>query len=284
MPVGGRALTLYEAVYDRPQHPADLQQFLNTLAQVLPTGCRPILVTDAGFRGPWFRSVEALGWYYVGRVRNRDYARAPAENTWFPAKDLYQRATKTPRALGELLFARSKPFLSRAYLYRKPSKGRHELNARGVRRRSGPSEKHARAEREPWLLVSNLPPTRKVAQRVVSLYRQRMTIEQAFRDLKAYRHGFALRANLGRNTARLANLLLIAALGVMAVWLKGLVGIQRGLDRTLQANTERRRRVLSTFFIGLRMIQQNIPPSANALSGALAELRATADASGGGTA
>ena len=38
---------------------------------VLPEGCRPIVVTDAGFRGPWFRDVEALGWDWVGRIRKR---------------------------------------------------------------------------------------------------------------------------------------------------------------------------------------------------------------------
>lgn len=209
--VGGRALTVYEAVYPRYQHPKDMQKFLNTLAQVLPEGCRPIIVTDAGFRSPWFRSVEALGWYYLGRVRNRDYVRFPHEDTWFPAKSLYACATQTPRALGELWIPRTNPFFTRAYTYHKPPQGRHRLTARGKRRRNGPSEKHARGEREPWLLVSNLPPRRHTAKRVVALYRQRMTIEQAFRDLKAYRHGFALRGNLGRQHDRIANLLLLAA-------------------------------------------------------------------------
>lgn len=85
-----------------------------------------------------------------------------------------------------------------------------------------------------------------------------MAIEEAFRDLKAYRHGFAFRHNLGRNAERIANLLLIAALANWVVWLAGLVGIARGLTRALQANTERRRRVLSTFFIGTRVLKQSL--------------------------
>lgn len=28
-------------------------------------------VTDAGFRSPWFRAVEKLGWYWLGRLRHR---------------------------------------------------------------------------------------------------------------------------------------------------------------------------------------------------------------------
>lgn len=30
-----------------------------------------LLVTDAGFRGPRFRAVEAMGWHWLGRLRNR---------------------------------------------------------------------------------------------------------------------------------------------------------------------------------------------------------------------
>jgi len=281
--VDGRALTVYEAVYPRYQHPKDMETFLDTLAQVLPEGCRPILVTDAGFRSPWFRSVEARGWSYVGRVRNREYVRLADQDTWFPAKSLYAKATQIPHALGELWIPRANPFFTRAYLYHRPAQGRHRLTARGKRRRNGPSEKHARGEREPWLLVSNLPSRQHTAKRIVDLYRQRMTIEQAFRDLKAYRHGFALRGNLGRRHDRIANLLLIAAFAIFILWCIGLVGISRGLDRLLKANTERRQRVLSTFFIGGRVFMQGIRVRLAELNLALTALRLTVLRNGGAT-
>jgi len=35
------------------------QALLNQLAAMLPTGCVPILITDAGFRGAWFRTAWA---------------------------------------------------------------------------------------------------------------------------------------------------------------------------------------------------------------------------------
>ena len=270
--LGGRALPLYEEVHERCHHPSDLRAFLSHLAQVLPEGCAPVLVTDAGFRGPWFQAVQAQGWYYVGRVRNRDYARFPADSAWFPAKQLYQRATSTPRALGELSLTRSAPWSTRAYLYRKRQAGRHRLTARGLRKHDGPSEKHARREREPWLLVSNLAPRRHLAQRIVAIYRDRMSIEEAFRDLKAPRHGFAFRHNLGRNPSRVANLLLIAALASLVLWLTGLVGIERRLERALQANTERRRRVLSIPFVGKRLIAQRLPIDPHELQRALRQI------------
>lgn len=57
--------------------------------------------------------------------------------------------------------------------------------------------------------------------------RHRMAIEGAFRDLKAYRHGFAFRLNLSRKAERVANLLLLAALATWVVWLTGSVGVAR---------------------------------------------------------
>lgn len=271
--VGGRALPLYEEVHTRYHHTSDTRAFLAHLAQVLPEGCIPVVVTDAGFRGPWFKAVEARGWYYVGRVRNRDYARFPQETTWFPAKQLYRQATARPRAIGDLCLTRSAPWSTRAFLYRKRPAGRHRLTAHGTRKHNGPSEKHAGREREPWLLVSNLPQRRHLAKRVVDIYRDRMTIEEAFRDLKALRHGFAFRHNLGRDPGRVANLLLFAALALLVLWLTGLVGTQRGLDRGLQANTERRRRVLSVTFIGKRLIAQRLRVTRRELRLALEELQ-----------
>lgn len=251
--VGGRAVTLYEEVHSRCHHRDDTRAFLEHLGEVLPPSCVPVVVTDAGFRSPWFRAVEERGWFYVGRVRNRDYACWQGSDEWFPVKDLYSRATGRPRALGAMKLPRYAPFETRAYVYRKGAKGRVDKTYTGRRRRAHSSRKHAARKREPWLLVSNLPPTRHVAKRVVDIYRDRMSIEEAFRDLKAHRHGFAFRSNLGRHPQRVANLLLIAALATLALWLTGLVGIARGRDRLLQANTERRRRVLSVVFIGRRL-------------------------------
>ena len=158
-------------------------------------------------------------------MRNRDYARFPAEQGWFPAKNFYTRATATPRALGAIELARSAPLSTRAYVYRKPARGRQQRTALGERRRNSASEKHAAREREPWLLISNLPEHHHIAKRVVAIYRDRMSIEQAFRDLKAPRYGLAFRYNLGRRAERVANLLLIGAMATLVTWLTGLAGI-----------------------------------------------------------
>ncbi len=101
VPVGGRSLTLYEEVHTvkSKKKPKTHQQFLQTLKSLLPPNCRPILVTDAGFRTPWFKQVEALGWDWVGRIRNRHEVRLLGEEGWIPRKSLYHQATSTPKAL-----------------------------------------------------------------------------------------------------------------------------------------------------------------------------------------
>ncbi|MGH8338695.1 MAG: IS4 family transposase, partial [Gammaproteobacteria bacterium] len=75
IPVGGRTLTILDMVFPHSQQGSRKAegQFLQRLAQVLPSAARPILVTDAGFRTPWFRAVEAMGWQWLGRLRGTTY-------------------------------------------------------------------------------------------------------------------------------------------------------------------------------------------------------------------
>lgn len=58
--IRGFALPLYEEVHPlrRLMAPAIERDFLRTLQHVLGEAVRPIVVTDAGFRGPWFMQVE----------------------------------------------------------------------------------------------------------------------------------------------------------------------------------------------------------------------------------
>lgn len=256
--VGGRALPIYEEVHERMGDRHLHGRFLSRLAALLGEGCRPIMVTDAGFRTWWYELVEAQGWQYVGRVRNRDLLRWPDEEGWWSNKDLHAKALSRAKSLGLLWLSKGCPLLTRFYLLKKRAKGRSKRTRLGARYRSGQSKKHSTREREPWLLVSNLPPRSTTAKRVAGLYATRMQIEQGFRDLKAPRHGFALRQNTGHRVERVANLLLVSALGVLASWLMGLHGYAWRLHQGMQANTENRRKVLSVFFVGLRLLTRQV--------------------------
>lgn len=271
--VGGRALPVYEELHAVALDTEGYRRFLGRLGEVLgPRSC-PILVTDAGFRAWWFALVEERGWLYVGRVRNREYVRWASGGRWFPNKRLHVRASARPKLLGALWLSKSRPIEARFYLYRGKAKGRVRVNLAGERSRRTDSKRKAARGREPWLLASNLPLAYATAKRVVSIYRTRMQIEESFRDLKAPRCGFAMREHQGRDVERSANLLLIAALGMLATWLVGLHGYAHGLHRRLQANTERKRRVLSTFFVGRRLLHRALAVTARELRQALACLR-----------
>ena len=78
MALEGRSITLYEQVHPEScaAAPRVHKAFLARLSTFLPPGCIPILITDAGFRGPWFKLVNKMGWYWIRRIRNRDMVRS----------------------------------------------------------------------------------------------------------------------------------------------------------------------------------------------------------------
>src|SRR5690606_15787288 len=73
IPCSGRAVLIYAEAHPLARYTNRRVEaaFLRKLRTVLPAQCRPIIVTDAGFRGPWLRRVSSMGWDYVGRVRGR---------------------------------------------------------------------------------------------------------------------------------------------------------------------------------------------------------------------
>jgi hypothetical protein len=256
VPVEGRALTVYEEVHTlrTKEKPKTHQRFLQTLQKMLPPDCRPIVVSDAGFRTPWFKEVEALGWDWVGRIRNRHQVQLCGEVAWIPCKRLYDKATSTPRALGQARLTETNPITCRLVLYKGKPKGRVHLNRLGQASRSSHNRKHAQTQREPWLLGTSLPEGFKHAEKVVKLYALRMKIEEAFRDVKSTRFGLSLELHRTYQVERLQNLLLIATLALMVAWLMGKATELTGQHRHYQANTVRNRVVLSTIFVGLKVI------------------------------
>ena len=232
---------------------------MQILSRMLPPDCRPIIVSDAGFRVPWFKLVASFGWDWIGRVRNRTLvhwvAEAPAEAAaWLPCKSLYPQATGTPTTLGAARLARSNPLTCQLILYKNRPKGRVRNNHFGQRACLHDSKKHAAREREPWLLATSLPRRTSLAKNVVASYRQRMQIEESFRDLKSTRFGLSLELHRTWQVERLQVLLLIATLAWLVAWLLGKATELTDQHWQYQANTVRNRTVLSTIFIGLKMI------------------------------
>lgn len=262
--VRGRSIVLYEEVHRLSTYnsPRTHRRFLRALLGIVPAHCRPIIVTDAGFRGPWFKDVEALGWDWVGRVRNRIKVQTPGSGRWRYTTALYREATGRIRFLGTCLLSHRQPYTAGLYLMKQPSRG----PGRPRKSHGGYAARRCRKQHhEPWLLATSLPPGAGMAARVMKLYSRRMQVEEMFRDLKDDRWGFALALSRSGSIERRQALLLVSTLASMVLWLLGQVANARGWARHFQANTERRRTVLSVIFLGREVLKQphyEITPSA----------------------
>lgn len=255
----GRAITLYQEVHplSTKEKPSAHKLFLQRLAQLLPVDCKPVIVTDAGFKTPWFRQVEALGWYFVGRVRKPCFYTTDNGAHWQCISQLYAKASQRPKQY-QAQIARNTPFTCSLTLYKQKAQGRHALNADGSIKASKTSKSNSKANSDPWLLASNLPQTNQLSKNVVAIYRQRMQIEESFRDMKSTQFGLGFEQNCTTKLSRLSILLLLATLASLALILLG-VGVTVAKKHwQFQANTEREKRVLSFHTLGLRAIAKRL--------------------------
>jgi transposase len=78
-------------------------------------------------------------------------------------------------------------------------------------------------------------------QQAVKYYSKRWTIEPAFRDTKDFRFGMGLSYVRIRNNDRRDRLLMISAFAITLLTLLGAAGELAGLDKTLKANTSKKR-------------------------------------------
>lgn len=223
VPVGGRSITILDMVFPESLKgsPIAEKQLLQRLHALLPKTVTPILVTDAGFRAPWFRAVARLGWHSIGRLRHRTLIQVDGSD-WFDNRCLLPQATARPQRFKSVTMVASDPWQADLVVYRKPRAGRVRLNRHGNRSRSHTSLKAERRERDPWILVASCALSHLSARQIVALYAKRMQIEQSFRDLKCDRFGCAFYYSLTRKPERIAMLLLIHALATFVAWLAAL--------------------------------------------------------------
>ena len=225
-------------------------QFLLELHKVVPTSCKPILVTDAGFHLLWFERVVALGWDFVGRIRGS--LQVQVKDRWWKLTELHQTAGRSPCDLGVVPISKQHPRLLRVVVApQRKSKHRSRLTIKGTPRRNTNSRRAMKAAREPWVLATS---TNLSAHKVISRYATRMQIEECFRDLKAHRHGWSLDYVRSKNSRRIEVLVLLATLAILAMHVIGLAGESAKAHFGYQANTVRHRRVLSTFFLARLLI------------------------------
>ena len=253
----GRALTILSRAYPAKKKatPDAERAFLSELKAIVPGRCRPVLVTDAGFLFKWVDSVRAMGWDYVGRARLKKM-RVTIDDRVMTLRTAYTLAQQKPRDLGSVSLGKGNPRVHRAVLSARPRlKGRKCLNRTGRRRKSGMAKAARGAAREPLFLITSLGDASRV---VVEIYRMRMQIEQTFRDLKSHRYGWSTKLIRTKTSSRIDIMLLVAAIAALAMHVLGLSISRSKMARGFQANTERRRPVFSTFFLGKLALREGI--------------------------
>ncbi len=120
------------------------RRFLRTLASLLPAHVAPIIIADAGFKVPFYREAERLGWRCVGRVRGRDFLRL--KHRWVSCKRLFERVTATPTSLGVGDWVRSNPIPAMIVLVRLAPKrtARQQRPRQALAREGQPAQRSRR--------------------------------------------------------------------------------------------------------------------------------------------
>lgn len=251
----GRGLTVYETVYEQKDQGSTklYKRFLKGLASVLPEFCCPILVTDAEFRVPWFKLVSKLGWNFIGRVRGDRYIALDKNICGFVhVRTLFKvRKLDTPLSLGYGQLNKTKEMEGHFYQYKGKPKGRHAYTRSGRHSETEKSKRYAKSHKEALVLFSSLD---RPARQIIKAYKNRMTIEENFRDTKSCRFGLGLDMTKSKLKKRYVMMLLIAMVVSTIAYIIGTIGEMRENQYDFQANTVKFKRILSRFFLGCEMV------------------------------
>ena len=255
--MSGRSIVLYEECHTKKgeNNHCVHKAFLRKLKGILPQTVKPIIVTDAGFRAPWFDYITTLGWDFVGRLRNKNLIVFDGKKKGCLGCDLYPLATPVPTCLGQGKLTEKRQVPANIVLYSTSPKNRHKYNINKKVSRSGKSKLHSKSHREPWLLVTSLD-NKNVAYAAVAIYRQRMRIEENFRDTKSARYGLGLSDSLSRCPKRMNILLLICAIASFAAWIAGVTAKESGIAHTFQAHSAKISNAISTVFLGREALKK----------------------------
>ncbi len=188
-------------------------EVIERLHELLPPAMDITLVADRGFGDQkLFTYLEALGWSFA--IRFRQVIKVTYDNKTMAAAN-WIPINGHARMLRDVLITEDKTPLRAVVL------------------------KHQKGMKEAWCIATNRVDLG--AAGVVKLYARRFTIEETFRDLKDNHFGMGLSATHIGVPERRDRLLLLGAVAHALLTLLGAAGEACGLDRTLKANTVKRR-------------------------------------------
>lgn len=264
----GRSIPIYNEIH--PQKDLATEQVHNTfllnLKTILPEGKRVIIITDAGFKTPWFTQVCQLGWYFIGRVSGTINYRLMTDKKWNPIQKLHSFSQRGEThyigvgRLGQDSKTRIQVLLTAYWGEKKGRKNPKPIYPDAEKR-------YAKMYAEPWILASNLHQDpdldtenrqEEVAILAREIYQKRMQIEQNFRDDKNERYGLGWRFSRTKDINKLSILLLIAAIATLILWMIGFAAEKRELQYRFQANTVRIHRVISFLYLAKQLITHGL--------------------------
>lgn len=257
--MSGRSIVIYEESHPKKKegNPTIHKLFLEQLKTLLPKSVKPIIISDAGFRTPWFMSVLKLGWDFVGRLRGKNQIKIRTESIWKLSNIYFEKATETPTYIGSGMLTTRKKLLAHFVLYRGKNKGR-KVGKSKQKNQSSKNKRYSKGHKEPLMLVTSLESASVQPIGIANIYRQRMRIEENIRDTKCPYYGLGLKKSLTQCAKRMNILLLIAALATFAAWLGGLFTITMGKAADFQAHSAKFTTVLSTVFLGREALKKGI--------------------------
>lgn len=264
----GRSIPIYNEIHPQKDlsNEAVHNHFLANLKTILPEGKKVTIITDAGYKTPWFHQVNQLAWYFVGRISGIMNYRLIGSKSWTPIKNIHalvQRGetyTVGVAQLGE--DSKTKPqALITAYWGEK--KGRKNPKPKYPDLEKRCSKMYA----EPWIIVTNLhqDPSldaenhlQEMAILAKKIYEKRMQIEQNFRDDKNERYGLGWRFSRTKDISKMSVLILIASIATFILWMIGFKAEKKKLHFYFQANTVRSHRVISFLYLAKQLISHGL--------------------------
>lgn len=257
----GRAIVVYERCYPKKQenNHATHKTFLNELKALLPQRVKPVIVTDAGFRAIWFAHILQLGWDFVGRLRNKNAICMDTTSDWCLSSTYLEHATAKPSYLGFGRLTEKGKVPAHFILYKQKAKNRTSLTLDKKRKKKdGMEVRYSKTHKEPWFLVTSISEASSKPELIINIYRQRMRIEENFRDTKCTYYGLGLKDSLTKCPQRMNILLLIAAIALFTAWLAGLHIKSIGKASDFQAQSAKHTSALSLVFLGKQALKKTI--------------------------
>lgn len=263
----GRSITLYNEIHPKEKAGNRKVQnnFLNNLKKMIPIGKKVVIITDSGFVSPWFMHVLKLGWHFIGRLPRYIMLKFFDKQAWTSVGSIQHKRKNQVKKIGKAILGKcsKNPIKCNVYSYQEKSKYRKEKT-----KFPDQNKLYKKIFKTPWILATSLNEKEGVDQNqsiyggnfIKNRYKNRMQIEQNFRDEKSPRFGFGWRLGRTKCLKRIAILCLIAHIAAFFLMSLGIMAEKLNMHKKFQVNT-RSRRVLSFLSLAKQIVKQGVPPN-----------------------